>query len=31
MPWLWREAELFDPGGNLVLLFWAGKNRLEPP
>ena len=31
MPWLWREAELFDPGGNRVLLYWAGKNRLDPP
>jgi predicted enzyme related to lactoylglutathione lyase len=31
MPWLWREAELFDPGGNRILLYWAGKNRLDPP
>jgi catechol 2,3-dioxygenase-like lactoylglutathione lyase family enzyme len=30
-PWLWREAELFDPGGNRVLLYWAGENRLNPP
>jgi catechol 2,3-dioxygenase-like lactoylglutathione lyase family enzyme len=29
--WLWREAELFDPGGNRVLLYWAGVNRLDPP
>jgi predicted enzyme related to lactoylglutathione lyase len=31
MSWLWREAELFDPGGNRVLLYWAGENRLSPP
>ena len=30
-PWLWREAELFDPGGNRVLLYLAGENRLHPP
>jgi predicted enzyme related to lactoylglutathione lyase len=30
-PWLWREAELFDPGGNRVLLYRAGENRLNPP
>ena len=29
--WLWREAELFDPGGNRVLLYCAGENRLNPP
>ena len=29
--WLWREAELFDPGGNRVLLFFAGENRINPP
>jgi predicted enzyme related to lactoylglutathione lyase len=29
--WLWREAELFDPGGNRVLLYFAGENRLNPP
>ena len=29
--WLWREAELFDPGGNRILLYWAGANRLDPP
>lgn len=29
--WLWREAELFDPGGNRVLLYFAGDNRLNPP
>lgn len=30
-PWLWREAELFDPGGNRVLLYHAGQNRIDPP
>ena len=30
-PWLWREAELFDPGGNRLLLYRAGENRLNPP
>ncbi len=29
--WLWREAELFDPGGNRILLYFAGENRLNPP
>ncbi|MET0429020.1 MAG: VOC family protein [Microvirga sp.] len=29
--WLWREAELFDPSGNRVLLYRAGENRLNPP
>jgi catechol 2,3-dioxygenase-like lactoylglutathione lyase family enzyme len=29
--WLWREAELFDPSGNRILLFRAGENRLNPP
>jgi|SRR5579859_2629879 len=31
MPWLWREAEIFDPAGNRVLLYHAGDNRLNPP
>jgi catechol 2,3-dioxygenase-like lactoylglutathione lyase family enzyme len=29
--WLWREAELFDPGGNRLLLYFAGSNRIDPP
>ena len=29
--WLWREARLRDPGGNLICLFQAGANRLNPP
>ncbi|SDJ53358.1 VOC family protein [Microbulbifer yueqingensis] len=31
MPWLWREAVLFDPGGNKIKLYQAGENRLNPP
>lgn len=30
-PWLWREARLRDPSGNLICLFWAGDNRKNPP
>lgn len=30
-PWLWREAHLFDPDGNHIILFHAGKNRKNPP
>jgi len=30
-PWLWREARLRDPDGNLLCLFHAGRNRLKPP
>lgn len=30
-PWLWREAYLRDPDGNVICLFWAGENRLNPP
>ena len=30
-PWLWREAYLRDPAGNLVCLYHAGTNRLFPP
>ncbi|MEO8384888.1 MAG: VOC family protein [Betaproteobacteria bacterium] len=29
--WLWREARLRDPSGNLICLFQAGSNRLNPP
>lgn len=29
--WLWRETELFDPGGNRILLYHAGHNRIDPP
>ena len=30
-PWLWREARLNDPSGNVLCLFWAGENRRNPP
>ncbi len=29
--WLWREARLEDPAGNVICLFWAGENRKNPP
>jgi catechol 2,3-dioxygenase-like lactoylglutathione lyase family enzyme len=29
--WLWREAYLRDPDGNLVCLYHAGVNRRFPP
>lgn len=29
--WLWREARLIDPSGNVLCLFWAGENRKNPP
>lgn len=30
-PWLWREAYLHDPDGNVICLYRAGENRLNPP
>lgn len=30
-PWLWREARLLDPTGNVLCLYHAGENRLNPP
>ena len=30
-PWLWREAYLRDPAGNLICLYHAGENRRNPP
>jgi catechol 2,3-dioxygenase-like lactoylglutathione lyase family enzyme len=30
-PWLWREAYVRDPGGNLLCLYHAGVNRRNPP
>ena len=30
-PWLWREARLRDPAGNVLCLYHAGENRLDPP
>ncbi|MFT3811581.1 MAG: VOC family protein [Micropepsaceae bacterium] len=29
--WLWREARLHDPDGNVICLYHAGENRLNPP
>ena len=29
--WLWREARLVDPSGNIICLYYAGENRLNPP
>jgi len=29
--WLWREAKLQDPDGNIIILFKAGENRKNPP
>ncbi len=29
--WLWREARLRDPSGNVICLFHAGVNRKNPP
>ena len=29
--WLWREARLRDPDGNILCLFYAGENRRHPP
>ena len=29
--WLWREAKVQDPDGNIVILFKAGDNRKNPP
>ncbi len=30
-PWLWREARLADPSGNVICLYFAGENRRFPP
>lgn len=30
-PWLWREARLKDPDQNILILYFAGDNRLNPP
>ena len=29
--WLWREAYLRDPAGNVICLYHAGANRTHPP
>jgi hydroxymethylpyrimidine/phosphomethylpyrimidine kinase len=30
-PWMWREARLRDPSGNIVFLYLAGEARRFPP
>lgn len=30
-PWLWREARLYDPFGNIICLYHSGENRRYPP
>lgn len=30
-PWLWREARLKDPDNNQLILYFARKNRTDPP
>lgn len=30
-PWLWREARVKDPDGNIIILYFAGINRKNPP
>jgi hydroxymethylpyrimidine/phosphomethylpyrimidine kinase len=30
-PWLWREARLRDPSGNVICLYRAGEGRRFPP
>jgi predicted enzyme related to lactoylglutathione lyase len=30
-PWLWREARLRDPSGNVICLYRAGEHRKNPP
>ena len=29
--WLWREARLADPSGNVICIYRAGENRRFPP
>jgi hydroxymethylpyrimidine/phosphomethylpyrimidine kinase len=29
--WLWREARLADPSGNIVCIYHGGENRRFPP
>ena len=29
--YLWREANLKDPSGNKIKLYYAGENRVNPP
>lgn len=29
--WLWTEAKLKDPDGNVIIIYAAGENRKSPP
>lgn len=29
--WLWTEARLLDPDGNIIVIYHAGDNRKNPP
>jgi len=29
--WLWKEAQLEDPDGNVIIIFEASENRKNPP
>ncbi|WP_299452140.1 VOC family protein [uncultured Microscilla sp.] len=29
--YLWREAHINDPDGNVICLYYAGENRINPP
>ena len=29
--WLWREARLADPSGNIICIYHGGENRRFPP
>ena len=29
--WLWRDSRLVDPDGHVLMFYYAGKNRLDPP
>ena len=30
-PWMWREARLRDPDGNIIFFYHAGEARRFPP
>jgi hydroxymethylpyrimidine/phosphomethylpyrimidine kinase len=30
-PWMWREARMRDPDGNIIFFYKAGENRRFPP
>jgi hydroxymethylpyrimidine/phosphomethylpyrimidine kinase len=30
-PWMWREARLRDPDGNIIFMYKAGESRRYPP